>query len=183
METFRVINILPLSLNFDIWHHFSLQNDPKRAKICNFGENGQTWVILGAQMASYVKIWGNLSNNLFHKVSKIYFSQIYAQKLAKVILGFNLVKISHLVKIVKIGSVWWPIWRHMSKFGENCQIIFSLKVSKNYYSQVYWDKLGHKCHWWGPFAQNRSLLVEMVKIWLFWGQNDVIGQNLGKEMF
>ena len=55
--------------------------------------------------------------------------------------------------MASIGSKWvifgenvqnWvilgPKRRHMSKFWEICQIILLLKVSKNYFSQVY----GHK---------------------------------------
>ena len=30
------------------------------------------------------------------------------------------------------------------------------------------------------FGQNRSFLVTMIKIASFWGQNEVIGHNLGK---
>ena len=33
----------------------------------------------------------------------------------------------------------------------------------------------------GKFSQNRSFLVKMFKIGSFWGQNDVIGRNLGKS--
>ena len=32
----------------------------------------------------------------------------------------------------------------------------------------------------GSIWSNRSFLLKMVKIWSFWGQNDVIGQNFGK---
>ena len=73
--------------------------------------------------------------------------------------------------MVKIGSFWpilVPKLRHMSKFWENGKIIFSLKVSKNYLSQVYGHIFGQKCHQWGEFCQNRSLLVKMVKIGSFW---------------
>ena len=48
--------------------------------------------------------------------------------------------------MVTIGSFWGPKLRHMSKFGEIGQIIFSLKVSKNYFSQVYGHKSGQNCH-------------------------------------
>ena len=34
----------------------------------------------------------------------------------------------------------------MAKFGESGQIIFSLKVSKNYFSHVYGHKSAQKCH-------------------------------------
>ena len=60
-----------------------------------------------------------------------------------VINGVNLVKIGHVLgKTVKIGSFWRPKWCHMSKFGVNGKIIFSLIVSKNYFSQVYGQKCG-----------------------------------------
>ena len=42
----------------------------------------------------------------------------------------------------------------MSKFGENGQIIFSPKDSKNYFSQVYGHKIGQKCQKWRKFGQN-----------------------------
>ena len=56
-----------------------------------------------------------------------------------VINGANLVKIGHF-------------WRKWSKsclfgiFGEIVKIIFSPKVSKNDFSQVYGHKIGQKCH-------------------------------------
>ena len=68
----------------------------------------------------------------------------------------------------------------MSKFGESGKIIFSLKVSKNYFNQVYGHNLG----------QNVINGVNLVKIGHFWwkysklghfgGQNVPICQNLGK---
>ena len=60
--------------------------------------------------------------------------------------------------MVKIVSFWGPKWRHMSKFGESGQIIFSLKVSKNYFSQFYGQKLG----------KNVIDGVNLVKIVHFW---------------
>ena len=64
----------------------------------------------------------------------------------------------------------------MSKYGESCQIIFSLKDSKNYVNQVY----GHKS------GQNVINGINLVKIGHFFGengqnggQNDVICQNSG----
>ena len=48
--------------------------------------------------------------------------------------------------MLKIGSFWGPKLRHRSKFGESGQQIFSLKVSKNYFSQVYGHIFGQKCH-------------------------------------
>ena len=56
----------------------------------------------------------------------------------------------------------------MSKFWEGGQIIFSLKVSKNYFSQVYGHDFGKKCDYWCQFDQNKSFLVKMVKIGAFW---------------
>ena len=58
----------------------------------------------------------------------------------------------------------------MSKFGESGQKILSLKVSKNYFSQVYGQKFGQKCHYLRKFGQNRSFLVKMDKFGTFWGQ-------------
>ena len=48
--------------------------------------------------------------------------------------------------MVEIGSFWGRKLRHMSKFGEFGQIFFSVNVSKNYFSQVYGHKFGHKGH-------------------------------------
>ena len=50
------------------------------SKYAIFGENGQNWVILGAKMTSYVKIWDKWSNNFLSKVSINYFSQVSGQK-------------------------------------------------------------------------------------------------------
>ena len=87
-----------------------------------FGENGQIIISL--------------------KVSKNYISQvngyIFGQKCHQ--WGKFGQNKSFFVKISKFLTIWWPKWPHMSKFGENGQIIFSLKVSKNYFSQFY----GHK---------------------------------------
>ena len=64
--------------------------------------------------------------------------------------GVNLVKIDHFWwKWSKSGHFdifWAPKRRHMSTFGEIGQTIFSLKVSKNNFSQVYGQKSGQKCH-------------------------------------
>ena len=116
------------------------------------------------------------------KVSKNNFSQIYGQKCGQKCheWGQFCQNRSFLVKMVKIGPFWGPKWRHMSKFGVSGEIIFSLKVSKNYFSQVYGFNFGQKCHSWGQFCQNRSFLVKMLKIGSFWGQNDATGQNLLK---
>ena len=48
--------------------------------------------------------------------------------------------------MAQIGSFWGPKLHHRSKFGESGQNILSLKVSKNYFSQVYGQKFGQKCH-------------------------------------
>ena len=84
------------------------------------------------------------------------------------------------MKMVKIGSFWHNLvskCRHMSNFWESGPIILSLKVSKNYFSQIYGQKCAQKCHKWGQFGQNRSFLVKMVKIGSFWGPKC---RNLGK---
>ena len=63
-----------------------------------------------------------------------------------VINGVNLVKIGHfLVKMVEIGSFGGQNNVIMSKFVESGQIIFTLKVSKNYFIQVYGHNFGRKC--------------------------------------
>ena len=60
----------------------------------------------------------------------------------------------------------------MSKFWESGPIIFSLKVSKNYSSQVYGQKFGQKCHYLRKFGQNRSFLVKNDQIW------DILGTKM-----
>ena len=62
------------------------------------------------------------------------------------------------------------------------KIIFSLKVSKNYFSQVYGHKPGQKCHQWRKFGQNRPFWVKLSKFGHFGGQNDIIFQKLGKAV-
>ena len=71
---------------------------------------------------------------------------------------------SILVKMVKIGSFWGQKWPQKSKFGENGQTNFSLKVSKNYLSRVYGYILVKNVINGGRFGQNRTFLVKMVKI-------------------
>ena len=46
----------------------------------------------------------------------------------------------------------------------NLVIIVSLKVPKNYFSQVYGQKCRQKCNLWTQSSQNRSFLVKMEKI-------------------
>ena len=68
----------------------------------------------------------------------------------------NLVKnVINVVKLVKIGHFgengqnWVILGVKMTsyvKIWESGQIIFPLKVSKNYASQVSGQKLGQKCH-------------------------------------
>ena len=55
-------------------------------------------------------------------------------------------KITYFDQIDPINDIFNQIWPHMSKFGENGQIIFSLKVYKNYLSQVYGHNFRQKCH-------------------------------------
>ena len=63
----------------------------------------------------------------------------------QIILGENGQKLGHL----------GPKWCHRPKFWESDKIIFSQKVSKNYFRQVYGQKFGQKCYYWGKFGQNR----------------------------
>ena len=56
------------------------------------------------------------------------------------------------------GIIWGSKCRHMSKFWEIGPIILSLKVSKNYFSQVYGQK-------WGKNVING---VNLVKTGHFW---------------
>ena len=82
------------------------------------------------------------------KVSKTYFSQFHGHNLGKnVINGVNLVEIGHFwLKCSKLVPFWGQNYPHMSKFGKSCQIIFSIKHSKNYFSQVYGHNFGQKRH-------------------------------------
>ena len=71
-------------------------------------------------------------------VSKNYFSPVFGHN-----FGQNS---SFLLKILKIGAFLGLKWPHMSKFGKIGQIFFSLKVYKNYFSQVYGHNFSQKCH-------------------------------------
>ena len=98
----------------------------------------------------YVNFWESGQIIFSQKVSKNYSSQVYGQKSGKNVINYiNLVKICHFwwkwSKSGHFGIFWAPRWRHISKFWESCQIIFSLNVSKNYFSQVYGQKSGQKC--------------------------------------
>ena len=78
------------------------------------------------------------------KIISVSFMEINWVKI--VINGVNLVKIGHFGwKWSKIGSFWVKI-APGPKFRESCQILFSLTVFKNYFSQVYGHKFGQKCH-------------------------------------
>ena len=81
---------------------------------------------------------------MFLKTISVRFIDIYFVK--NVINGISLVKIGNFVEIIQNCVIFGPKLRHMSKFLENCQIIFSLKVSKNDLSQVYGHIFGQKCH-------------------------------------
>ena len=68
----------------------------------------------------------------------------------------------------------------MSKYGEIGQLNFSLKVSKNYFGQVYGLNFGKN-------VINGVNFVKISHFWLKWSkfahfgsQNDVRVQNLGK---
>ena len=151
-------------------------------KWSKMGHFGIIWVSKCRHMS---KFWESGPIILFLKVSKNYFSQIYGQKCGKnVINGVNLVKIGHFwwkwTKLGHFGKIWGPKCRHMSTFWESGPIILSLKVSKNYFSQVY----GQKC---GKNDINGVILVKIGHFWWKWsklghfgGQNDVICLNVGK---
>ena len=83
------------------------------------------------------------------------------------------------MKIVKILSFCGPRGRHISKFGESDQIIFSVKVSKNFFSQIYGQNFGKKrslkvSKIISVRLMNRNLVkmvingVNVVKIGHFW---------------
>ena len=90
---------------------------------------------------------GKVVKKISLKVSTNYFSQVYVHKFCKnVINAVNLVKIGH----------FWGKWSKLGHFGGKNDVIsqnfgqavkkFSLKVSKNYFSQVYGNIFGLKCH-------------------------------------
>ena len=62
-----------------------------------------------------------------------------------------------------------PKCRHMEKFGEIGQLIFSLKFQKIILVLVYGHLFCQNVINGGQFGQNRSLVVKMVKFGLFWG--------------
>ena len=81
---------------------------------------------------------------MFIKMISVNFMIIYLVN--NVINGVNLVKIGHfLVKMVKIGSFSGQNDVISQNFGKAVKK-FSLKVSKNYLTQVYGHIFGQKCH-------------------------------------
>ena len=48
--------------------------------------------------------------------------------------------------MAKIASFWGSNGRHRSKIGKIGEKKLSLKLSKNYFSQVNGHKFGQKCH-------------------------------------
>ena len=91
---------------------------------------------------------GERGQKISLKVSKIISVRFMDINLVKnVINGVNLVKIGHFW--CENGQNWVILGvklRHRSKFWESGPIMLSLKVSKNYFSQVYGHKFDQKCH-------------------------------------
>ena len=138
-------------------------NGVNLVKICHFWWKLSKLGHFGGKITSYVKISGKWSNIFSLKVSKNYFSQVMDRNFVKnVIICVNLVKICHFLwkwsKMGNFGLIWGSKRRHMSKFWESGPIILSLKVSKNYFSQVY----GQQC------GKNIINGVNLVKIGHFW---------------
>ena len=99
----------------------------------------------------WVPKWRHRWNFLHKTVSKIISMTFFIIKLVKTIInGINLVKLGHFwwkwSKSGHFGIFWAPKWRHTWKFGESGQNLYSLNVSKNYFSQIYGHKSGQKCH-------------------------------------
>ena len=155
----------------------------KWSKLGHFG------IILGSKFRHMSKFWESGPKILFLNVSKNYFRFMDINVVKIVINWVNLVKMGHFLwKWSKLGHfciIWGSKCRHMSKFWESGPIMLSLKVSKNYFSQVY----GQKC---GKNVINGFNLVKLGHFWwkwsksgnfgIFWDQNDVIVQNLAKEV-
>ena len=90
-------------------------------------------------MTSYVKIWGKWSNYFSLKVSKNYFSQVYGHKFCQIVInGVN------LGENVPNGFIFGVKMTSYLKIWGSGQIISTLNVSKNYFSQVYEQKSGQK---------------------------------------
>ena len=139
------------------WHNFgqNVINGVNLVKIGHFwwkwSKSGHFGIFWGPKWRHMSKFWESGQIIFSWKVSKNYFSQVYRQKFGQnVINGVNLVKIGHFLWKLSIlghfGPKNDPIWRHRSKFGESGQEIFTLKIWKNYVSQVYWHNFGQKCH-------------------------------------
>ena len=67
----------------------------------------------------------------------------------------------------------------MSKFGESGEIILSLKVSKNYFDQVYGQKFGKNVINGANLDKIGHFCGKCSKLSHFGGKNDVIGINFG----
>ena len=63
----------------------------------------------------------------------------------------------------KLGNFWDQKGRIGQNFGKVEKKNY-LKVSKNYFLQVYGQKLGPKCHKFCQFGQNSSNLAKKVKL-------------------
>ena len=105
----------------------------------------------GDKMTPKVEIWEKgqkKPKKQSLKVYKNYFIQVYGHKFGEKwhYWGQFCQNMSFLVKIAKIGSFWGPKWRHRPNFWEIGQKISTLKVYKNYFSQVYGHKFGQICH-------------------------------------
>ena len=120
----NVINWVDLVKIGHIWRKWS--------KLSHFG------IIWGSKCLYMSKFWESGPIIFFLKVSKNYFRFMDINVVKNVINGVNLVKLGHFRwKWSKLGNILGPKWRNIPKFDERGQMIFSLKVSKNDFSQVY----------------------------------------------
>ena len=55
----------------------------------------------------------------------------------------------------------------MQKFEEISEIICSLKVSKNYFSEVFGHKFGQKCQNFGHFHKKLPILTKLTPLMTF----------------
>ena len=122
-------------------------------KLVKIGHSLWTWfklvhfcIIWGSKCRHMSKFWESSPIILSLQVSKNYFRFMDLNVVKNAINWVNLVKIGHFwwkwSKLGHFGIIWGLKCHHMTKFWEIGPIILSLKVSKNYLSQVYGQKCG-----------------------------------------
>ena len=115
---------------------------------------GTVWALKWSHMSKFGKIVQIFFYQKFLKIISVRFMDIILVKNVingsiwskQVIFGEN------VQNSVFLGAKLTPYIKIWGKWSKN----YSVKVSKNYFSQFYGHNFGLKCHSWGQFGQNRS---------------------------